>query len=286
MTGAQYKNVAQWTLSGAVAAEAADTVTVARAIFNNMGVAFPGGTCQEILLTLMSGDYMGWGECTYAQAQEFANAGVAAVGVDVDHVIVVLPDDSAVGLMDASAAPTAYARQTSDIPKTERMAMQFFAYGAGSSTTTTTRPPVRPMMTNVEYYNKIHATALLYPDDTYTYCNRWLHYVLDKCNIPYPTGGCTAERRQYNIGFDLWKPCDYQGAQRNANNGHAAIAITDDHVVAVTPNNIPPKTGSIPGNVGAVFVSQSGKECFYDGMLSKSWGSNRWPEIQFFYYDK
>ena len=42
-----------------MAAEAADTVTVARAIFNNMGVAFPGGTCQEILLTLMSGDYMG-----------------------------------------------------------------------------------------------------------------------------------------------------------------------------------------------------------------------------------
>ena len=143
MTGAQYKNVAQWTLSGAVAAEAADTVTVARAIFNNMGVAFPGGTCQEILLTLMSGDYMGWGECTYAQAQEFANAGVAAVGVDVDHVIVVLPDDSAVGLMDASAAPTAYARQTSDIPKTERMAMQFFAYGAGSSTPTATRPPTK-----------------------------------------------------------------------------------------------------------------------------------------------
>ena len=60
-----------------MAAEAADTVTVARAIFNNMGVAFPGGTCQEILLTLMSGDYMGWGECTYAQAQEFANAGAA-----------------------------------------------------------------------------------------------------------------------------------------------------------------------------------------------------------------
>ena len=43
---------------------------------------------------------------------------------------------------------------------------------------------------------------------------------------------------------------------------------------------------AFPGNVGAVFVSQSGKECFYDGTLSKSWGSNRWPEIQFFYYDK
>ena len=40
MTGAQYKNVAQWTLSGAVVAEAADTVTVAVAIINNWGCRF------------------------------------------------------------------------------------------------------------------------------------------------------------------------------------------------------------------------------------------------------
>ena len=151
MTGSQYKNVAQWTLANTPAIEAADSVAAARAIFNNLGVAFPNGSCEEILLILMSEDYMGWTPCTCRQAQEYANAGVAAVGVDTDHVVVILPDESADSVIaSADAVSSASAKQTSDIAATERLGTQFFAYssgtntGSGSGGSTTTVTPTYP----------------------------------------------------------------------------------------------------------------------------------------------
>lgn len=92
MTGTQYKNVAQWTLANG-AAEASESAAAAKAIFDNMGVPFPAGSCGEILLTLMSEDYMGWRACTHLEAQEYANAGTAAVGIDGEHVVVILPEE-------------------------------------------------------------------------------------------------------------------------------------------------------------------------------------------------
>ena len=153
MTGSQYKNVAQWTLANTPGVEAMDSADTARAIFNNLGVAFPNGSCEEILLTLMSEDYMGWTPCTYRQAQEYANAGVAAVGVDTSRVVVILPDESADGVIASAdaAVVSASAKQTSDIAATERIGMQFYAYGSGTNTgsgsggSTTT---VTPQMTH------------------------------------------------------------------------------------------------------------------------------------------
>ena len=142
MTGSQYKNVAQWTLANTPGVEAMDSSDAARMIFNTLGVAFPNGSCEEILLTLMSEDYMGWTSCTCRQAQEYANAGVAAVGVDTDHVVVILPDESADSVVaSADAAASASAKQTSEIAAAERMGMQFYAYAA-SATTTVTYPYV------------------------------------------------------------------------------------------------------------------------------------------------
>lgn len=135
MTGSQYKNVAQWTLANTPGVEAMDSASAARMIFNNLGVAFPNGSCEEILLTLMSEDYMGWTSCTCRQAQEYANAGVAAVGVDTDHVVVILPDESADSVVaSADAAASASAKQTSEIAAAERMGMQFYTYGSGTGT--------------------------------------------------------------------------------------------------------------------------------------------------------
>ena len=127
MTGTQYKNVAQWTLANG-AAEASDSAAAAKAIFDNMGVPFPAGSCGEILLTLMSEDYMGWRACTHLEAQEYANAGTAAVGIDGEHVVVILPEEGE-GLVGAvvQANATSYARQASDISTAERITMQFYA---------------------------------------------------------------------------------------------------------------------------------------------------------------
>ena len=128
MTGTQYKNVAQWTLANG-AAEASDSAAAAKAIFDNMGVPFPAGSCGEILLTLMSEDYMGWRACTHLEAQEYANAGTAAVGIDGEHVVVILPEEGEdlVGAV-VQANATSYARQASDISTAERITMQFYAY--------------------------------------------------------------------------------------------------------------------------------------------------------------
>ena len=285
MTGSQYKNVAQWTLANTPGVEAMDSADAARAIFNNLGVAFPNGSCEEILLTLMSEDYMGWTPCTYRQAQEYANAGVAAVGVDTSRVVVILPDESAdsvIASADAAVVSTS-AKQTSDIAATERMGMQFYAYAASTTTTVT---PTTPMMTNVEYYNNIHNTPLIPASGGTTYCNIWLHNMLDRCNIPYPTGGCTAELEKYQKGYDQWKSCDFKEAQSHANMGYAAIGITKYHVVAVTPNNIPPRSGSVPSTVGDVLVSQSGSDCFYDKTLSWAWTKADRDSVEFFYYNK
>ena len=131
MTGSQYKNVAQWTLANTPGVEAMDSASSARMIFNNLGVAFPNGSCEEILLTLMSEDYMGWTSCTCRQAQEYANAGVAAVGVDTSRVVVILPDESVDGVVASASA-----METSEIAATERMGMQFFTYGSGTGTGT------------------------------------------------------------------------------------------------------------------------------------------------------
>lgn len=127
MTGTQYKNVAQWTLANG-AAEASDSAAAAKAIFDNMGVPFPAGSCGETLLTLMSEDYMGWRACTHLEAQEYANAGTAAVGIDGEHVVVILPEEGE-GLVGAAvqANATSYARQASDISTAERITMQFYA---------------------------------------------------------------------------------------------------------------------------------------------------------------
>ena len=127
MTGTQYKNVAQWTLANG-AAEASDSAAAAKAIFDNMGVPFPAGSCGEILLTLMSEDYMGWRACTHLEAQEYANAGTAAVGIDGEHVVVILPEEGEdlVGAV-VQANATSYARQASDISTAERITMQFYA---------------------------------------------------------------------------------------------------------------------------------------------------------------
>ena len=86
MTGTQYKNVAQWTLANG-AAEASDSAAAAKAIFDNMGVPFPAGSCGEILLTLMSEDYMGWRACTHLEAQEYANALETMIDIFLEGVL-------------------------------------------------------------------------------------------------------------------------------------------------------------------------------------------------------
>ena len=141
MTGTQYNSVVRWTLANIDAETANDNLAAARAVMNNCGVAFPNGNILEVMFTLMSEKYMGWESCTYKQAQEYANTGIAAVGIDGERVVIILPEDSAVKRrcteLEGNAAE--YVKQAGRFSIAERMPMQFFAY-AGAATTTTVKP--------------------------------------------------------------------------------------------------------------------------------------------------
>lgn len=92
MNKKQYNNIINWTLEHEKVEHADDSVSVARAIFTNMGVALPQGDCAAIAETLKSNDYMGWRECNAAEAQIAANNGVASIALTDDDLIVILAE--------------------------------------------------------------------------------------------------------------------------------------------------------------------------------------------------
>ena len=100
-------------------------------------MAFPHSNNLEVLTTLMSNAYMGWESCTFAQAEEAANYGIAAVGMDTDHLVVILPEDTTglTGVASQDATQNPIARQAADIPLSERLSIQFFAYTSANTTT-------------------------------------------------------------------------------------------------------------------------------------------------------
>ena len=137
MTSSQYNNIIQGTLGTLPASKSKDSVQVARAIMDNCGVALPTGNCTDILRTLISG-YMGWKSCTKSEAQGYANAGIAAIGIDTNHVLVVSPKEDTIEVASAMEVPedaSVYARTASEISADEQMTLQYFAY-AGEDTTT------------------------------------------------------------------------------------------------------------------------------------------------------
>jgi len=122
-------------------------------------------------------------------------------------------------------------------------------------------------------------------------------------------GTCSTMFTSLNAGFSSWTPLAtyplnksfddnateyknaYQKAQINANAGIPTIALSawtqndpydkgerlnDDHVAVVTPND-----GTVPSNIGQVFISQAGASCFKGKTLSYGWRQARWQYIMF-----
>lgn len=70
----------------------ANSVTAANEILKNSGVPFLNKDCADIRETLIGNDYMGWEECTGAEAQSMANNGFAAIGINNDKVVIIKPE--------------------------------------------------------------------------------------------------------------------------------------------------------------------------------------------------
>lgn len=142
MTGAQYSSVAHWTLANMDAETAKNSLSAIREVFKNCGVAFPNGEISEVMRILMSDKYMGWENCTYRQAQEYANAGIAAVGIDGERIVIILPEEGERKrkVADINENAAKYVKQVSRISIAERMPMQFFAYYSANTTTIISDP--------------------------------------------------------------------------------------------------------------------------------------------------
>ena len=88
MNKKQYNNVIDWTLRHEQAAQTEDSLTTARVIFKNLGIALPNGSMQEVYDTIKTNAYMGWRVCTMQEAQEAANKGTAAIGISNDRIVI------------------------------------------------------------------------------------------------------------------------------------------------------------------------------------------------------
>ena len=137
MNKQQYNNVIDYTLKHDEVARGDDSLATARAVFNNMGVALPGGTMKEVYDTIQSDDYMGWHSCTMQEAQEAANNGIAAIGISEDRIVMLSAADeeqpvthnASVMVVDETTPAMAVA------------GMRYYAYTCG---TTTNYEPTEP----------------------------------------------------------------------------------------------------------------------------------------------
>ena len=90
MNKKQYNNVIEHTLK---LEQTEDSLSTARAIFYNMGVALPQGDMKTVYETIKSDNYMGWKSCSMQEAQEAANNGTAAIGISEDRIVVISAKD-------------------------------------------------------------------------------------------------------------------------------------------------------------------------------------------------
>lgn len=134
MIAQQYKNIIEWTLSLNNSLSDSDSLTVARKIFDNLGVALPQGRLEDIVTILNTKKYMGWTPCTKDDAQKFADAGVIAIAIDNSKIIIIPPNEKISNFshtvkMDGSE--NMHIKHTAKLSSDESEKMLFFSYSYG-----------------------------------------------------------------------------------------------------------------------------------------------------------
>ena len=135
MNKKQYNNIIDHTLKHE---HTEDSLSTARAIFNNMGVALPNGDMKTVYETIETDNYMGWKACSMQEAQEAADNGTAAIGISENRIVVLAGTDE-----EEPVAQTAEVITITDTTPAVAVAnLQYYSYGSvstgqgGSSTST------------------------------------------------------------------------------------------------------------------------------------------------------
>ena len=128
MNKRQYNNIIKNTLKRV---HTEDSLSAARAVFKNMGVALPSGDIKEVFETVKTDNYMGWKSCTMEEAQAAANSGTAAIGISDSKIVVLAADDA-----EEPIEPTAEVLSITDSTSAIAVAgLQYYSYGYGGTVT-------------------------------------------------------------------------------------------------------------------------------------------------------
>ena len=127
MNKKQYNNIIDHTLKHE---HTEDSLSTARAIFNNMGVALPNGDMKTVYETIETDNYMGWKACSMQEAQEAADNGTAAIGIGEDRIVVLAGTDEE----EPVAQTTEVMTITDSTPAVAVAGLQYYSYGSGTTT--------------------------------------------------------------------------------------------------------------------------------------------------------
>ena len=129
MNKKQYNNVIEHTLKNE---QTDDSLRVARAVFNNIGVALPQGDNKTVYETIKTNNYMGWKSCTMQEAQAAANNGVAAIGISGDRIVILSAIDE-----EQPVTQTASVMTLDENTSAYSVAgLEYYAYSYGTTTNT------------------------------------------------------------------------------------------------------------------------------------------------------
>lgn len=140
MNGKQYKNVIDWTLQHDNTLTSADSLTVARAILKNMGIALPQGDMKKVNHVMRTNRFMEWRPIKLKEAQAAANSGLAVVGVDEERVVLLnaVTEDTT----NNTAENVAVMTLSETTPAYDVNGLSFYSYGTMANRSTTECPCV------------------------------------------------------------------------------------------------------------------------------------------------
>ena len=155
MNKKHYNNVIDWTLKHDQTAQTEDSLATARAVFNNMGVALPNGSMQEVYDTIKTNKYMGWRACTMQEAQKAANKGTAAIGISKDRVVILSATDE-----EEPVAETASVMTLSENTSAYAVAgLEFYLYDRITTSCGTMWIPTYRVLTKYQTENDCYKAA-------------------------------------------------------------------------------------------------------------------------------
>lgn len=143
MNKKQYNNIIMHSLQYNCK-DSKTSLDTARIIFDNMGVALPVGTIDDVCEILKTDDYMGWRACTIQEAQAAADRGQAAIGISNDRIVVLSATDEEEPIQETAAVMFL----SENTPAYAVSDLSFYSYNYGTTCgnggSTTIFPPYVP----------------------------------------------------------------------------------------------------------------------------------------------